>query len=577
MYQKAFGLHRHPFRNTPNVDLFYSGARRGPILDALSYAILNGEGIIKVVGEVGSGKTMLCRMLAHTLPDHVETVFLLNPSLSGDEVLDAIAEELHDPFPHEEDLSRQRKLSLLHTLLVERFRKGVRVVVLVEEAQNMPLEALEQVRMLSNLETHTHKLLQLVLFGQPELDTTLKRQDIRQLKERIAYSFSLAPLTLEETGDYLTFRLQAAGHDGSPLFEPGAIRLLWKISCGLTRRINSLADKSLLIAHTRESQRITARHVLDAAKDSDYPIPGFTKFISLMSDNLGRLLSPFAQLTPGAAAFLAMVATGTFFWLFLQPSGVPETPTTPNPTHQQGSTPTETSSTTHITDSPSGDTPSSLESSTPSTLKRTQPPKSEPVRTAESRPARTPTASPTVQHYSPDVPTPKPRYARIIQPTTAATTSEGSEQPSTGRSERPSTTHATPPISSTLSPLSHMEQRMRAVRNWIATSGKQDYTIQFLTLDNSRLPWLEEFLTEQSSHVDDIYIKELKPKDGPTRFLLFHGRYSSFQEAENALNDLPPALSNGGPYVRSLNHLARLWYGENRPQPATPSASATAP
>ncbi|HZV98760.1 MAG TPA: AAA family ATPase, partial [Methylophilaceae bacterium] len=207
MYYAHFGLKQPPFKITPNTEFFFSGGNRGVILDALIYAITSGEGIIKVVGEVGSGKTMLCRMLQTLLPEKVESVYLANPSMAPEDVLHAIAFELQLKLPKNAD--RPQVMQALQSYLLQRHETGKQIVIFVEEAQGMPLATLEEIRLLSNLETKHDKLLQIVLFGQPELDANLNETQIRQLRERITHSFNLSPLDETEIGEYLIFRLRA--------------------------------------------------------------------------------------------------------------------------------------------------------------------------------------------------------------------------------------------------------------------------------------------------------------------------------------------------------------------------------
>src|SRR5262245_11313573 len=210
------------------------------------YAILHDEGIVKLSGEIGSGKTTLCRVLMERLPAEVETVFLANPSYSRAEILHAIAEELGRP-PSEAVASGA--LRDLQAQLIELYAARRRVVVLIDEAHAMPEETLEQVRLLSNLESSRHKLLQIVLFGQPELDDALAKPSMRQLKDRITHSFRTRPLAPDEVGRYVAFRLRAAGHRaGGDIFEPDALAAIARASSGLTRRVNVLCDKSLLAA-----------------------------------------------------------------------------------------------------------------------------------------------------------------------------------------------------------------------------------------------------------------------------------------------------------------------------------------
>ena len=268
MYYAHFGLKEPPYKITPNTDVFFTGGKRGAVLDALIYAICSGEGIIKVVGEVGSGKTMLCRMLQTQLPENIETVYLANPSMAPDEVLYAVAFELQLKLPKNAD--KFHVMQKLHQYLLERHAAGNQVVVFVEEAQGMPLATLEELRLLSNLETKHDKLLQIVLFGQPELDTNLNASHIRQLRERITHSFSLQPLDQQEVSEYLIFRLRAAGYFGPPLFTAAAVRLISRTAEGLVRRLNVLADKALLAAFSENAYQVRPRHVRSAIADSEF-------------------------------------------------------------------------------------------------------------------------------------------------------------------------------------------------------------------------------------------------------------------------------------------------------------------
>lgn len=277
MYYQYFGLKEPPYKITPNTDFFFSGGNRGAILDALVYAITQGEGIVKVVGEVGSGKTMLCRMLQTILPENIESVYLANPSVSPEDVLYAIAFELQLDLP--ENADRLKVMQALQAYLLQRHEEGRQVVIFVEEAQGMPLATLEEVRLLSNLETRQDKLLQIVLFGQPELDENLNQEHIRQLRERITHRFSLGPLHTKDVGEYLIFRLRAAGYHGPHLFTEAAVRKLSKASEGLVRRINILADKALLSAFADNVYQVTPRHVNAAINDSEFrPKPRWYQF-----------------------------------------------------------------------------------------------------------------------------------------------------------------------------------------------------------------------------------------------------------------------------------------------------------
>ncbi len=298
MYYAHFGLKEAPFKITPHTDFFYAGGNRGAVLDALIYAITHGEGIVKVSGEVGSGKTMLCRMLETRLPDTVETIYLANPSVSPDDILHAIAFELQ--LPVAEKASRLEVMRALQEHLLARHAAQRQVVIFVEEAQSMPLATLEEIRLLSNLETQHHKLLQIVLFGQPELDTNLSQPQIRQLKERITHSFYLGPFAPPAIKDYLMFRLRAAGYRGPDLFDDQTVREIAKASKGLTRRINIIADKTLLAAFSDNTHTISKKHVRAAVADSEfagnnrfgrYRVYGWGALVLLMGAAIGYLIS----------------------------------------------------------------------------------------------------------------------------------------------------------------------------------------------------------------------------------------------------------------------------------------------
>ncbi len=267
LYLEHFGLAEPPFRITPHTDFFFDGADRGATLEALIYAILHDEGIVKLSGEVGSGKTMLCRVLMERLPQHVETIYLATPSLARDEILHAIADDLELRLTNERITVALRELQ---EHLIRLYGAGRRVVVLIDEAHVMPEETLEQVRLLSNLESNRHKLMQLVLFGQPELDATLAKPSLRQLRDRITHAFRMRPLSAPEVAKYVSFRMRAAGYRGPDVFAPGALARVARASGGLTRRINILADKSLLAAFTQNVHAVTERHVRAAIADSEF-------------------------------------------------------------------------------------------------------------------------------------------------------------------------------------------------------------------------------------------------------------------------------------------------------------------
>lgn len=298
MYLDHFGLAEPPFRITPHTEFFFAGANRGATLEALVYAVTHDEGIVKVSGEVGSGKTMLCRVLMERLPASVVTIYLANPTLSRDDMLFAIADELELSLPA--DLRMSAVVRALQTRLIELYGEGRQVVVLIDEAHAMARETLEEIRLLSNLETGQRKLLQLVMFGQPELDDVLAQPNMRQLKERITQNFGLEPLRRNDIGEYIDFRMRTAGYRGPSVFSPAAIRRIAAASQGLTRRINILADKSLLAAYAGNGHLITPREVDAAIRDAGY------------ANSRTRLRRWLPAL--GGAGVLALATVATLAW-----------------------------------------------------------------------------------------------------------------------------------------------------------------------------------------------------------------------------------------------------------------------
>lgn len=320
MYLEHYGLAEPPFRITPHTDFFFAGARRGATLEALLYAITHDEGIVKISGEVGSGKTMLCRVLMERLPESVVIVYLANPSLSREDILYALADELGIDMP---DHSRAATvMRALQEKLVTLYAEGKQVVVLIDEAHAMPMETLEEIRLLSNLESNRHKLLQLVLFGQPELNETLARADMRQLRERITHNFSLEPLLQEDIAQYLDFRMRAAGYRGPNVFAPEAVKRIAKVSEGLTRRVNILADKALLASFANGTHQVGVKETDAAVRDSEFSSrPARTP-------PQGRHTAGLIWAVGGALGMLALVG----LWQLSSDTPAPATPAAVAPT-----------------------------------------------------------------------------------------------------------------------------------------------------------------------------------------------------------------------------------------------------
>lgn len=266
MYNAHFGLRELPFGITPDTSFFFACSNYQEALNTLLIATKNGEGFIKITGEVGVGKTLLCRKFMATLDKSFVTAYIPNPFLEPRTLMLALADELEIPQDKEVDQHQLLK-SINHRLLVLA-REGKRVVLCLDEAQAMPLETLEALRLLTNLETEKRKLLQIVMFGQPELDRKLQQEAIRQLNQRITFHYHLGPLTKDDMEFYLSHRLSVAGYTGSRLFNQGAVKSLYRASSGIPRLVNILAHKSLMLAFGEGKQQVTARHVQVAANDT---------------------------------------------------------------------------------------------------------------------------------------------------------------------------------------------------------------------------------------------------------------------------------------------------------------------
>lgn len=267
MYLQHFGLTEFPFGITPDTSFAFSAHSHQEALNTLLVALQCGEGFLKITGEVGTGKTLLCRRLLQSLGDKAVTAYLPNPNLEPQTLLLALAEELR--LDGAADLDQYHLLRKINLALLDHARGNRRVVLCIDEAQAMPLPTLEALRLVSNLETEKRKLLQIVLFGQPELDDKLANQSVRQLLQRITFHHRLSGLDRDEVVLYLQHRMRVAGYRGEPMFSAGAVRALRRASRGTPRLINILAHKSLLAAFGEGRQMVKHRHVRGAAKDTE--------------------------------------------------------------------------------------------------------------------------------------------------------------------------------------------------------------------------------------------------------------------------------------------------------------------
>ena len=288
MYLEHFGLRETPFGLTPDTSFFFACSSYQEALNTLLVAARSGEGFIKIVGEVGVGKTLLCRKFLATLnqgectattaigtqDENVAersaakfvTAYLPNPYLEPRSLLLALADELRTGV--EKDVDQHQLLKALTATLLNNAREGKRVLVCLDEAQAMPLESLEVLRLLTNLETEKRKLMQVVLFGQPELDERLKQNSVRQLRRRISFQYELKALRSDELNRYLRHRLGVAGFSGVPIFTLSAVGILQRVSGGTPRLVNIIANKALLLAFGEGRHQVLPRHVRGAAADT---------------------------------------------------------------------------------------------------------------------------------------------------------------------------------------------------------------------------------------------------------------------------------------------------------------------
>lgn len=517
MYYPHFGLQEAPFKITPNTDFFFAGGQRGAVLEALLYAVSSGEGIIKVVGEVGSGKTMLCRMLQSRLPAHIECIYLANPSVAPQDVLHAIAFELQLSLP--EKSNRLLALHVIQRYLMQRHAEGKQVVIFIEEAQGMPIATLEEIRLLSNLETKHDKLLQIILFGQPELDENLNKNEIRQLRERITHSFYLPPLDQKTISEYLDFRLRAAGYHGPALFPPPTVRLIAAVAQGLIRRVNILADKCLLAAFAENTHQVTERHVKAAIRDSEFKQP-FRLSELFEAWPRKRWLGLFALMLLALIAYALFKIMPTFNWQQLPVSVT-------KPVQMQ-------------------------------LPKPVNPPK--PVQS--ERP---------VQDETLHLPQAKPMQKDQSETPAALTASAGNETPVAATKPEialatiESTPHAAPqtaPIgevqqSAVLSPVAGLlGERIAYTTQWLQQSPASTHSIQFMgSANETQLDAQLRLLTRQIA-IQDIYAYRTQVNGKPFVTVLY-GSYPDKASATQAMQQLPGLFKTYQPHLRTIAGIQR--------------------
>ena len=489
MYREHFGLQQAPFRITPQTEYFYAGAQRGPLLDALLFALENDEGIIRISGEVGTGKTMLCRMLIERLPPEALIIYIANPSLSPAELIATVAHELEIDAAEGHGLLRQ-----IEHRLIGLYGEGRRVIAIIDEAHAMPRESLDQIRLLSNLETGTRKLMQIVLFGQPELDEILEERAMRSLRERITQSFFLKPLNHTQIRDYVDFRLRAAGYRGPDLFNGPVLGRIARASKGLTRRVNILADKTLLAAFAENTHTITDKHVSAAIRDANYRSAELPVRKILMS--LGGL------------ALLSASALVAWQWL---------------PTR------TGTPISTNV--------PAEARLAAPDTTQAPTPVEP-PAEKRSEQPALTGKPIAALQASTPQTPASSPSPARII----------ASAPPAASNPERYA------PIPEQLGPIAR--ERLAASRADMDAIADSQWFIQLRSIPASNAPSLESFIPSANKAIDPAQLRLYIVKDDPKQTIgVIYGAYATSQEAYIDLAKLPPWIKAGGAFARPYKAL----------------------
>jgi MSHA biogenesis protein MshM len=264
VYLKHFGLHSKPFLVTPETEAFFKGGSRKNLLESVEYVLGNEEGIVKITGEVGSGKTTICRYLLKQLPAKFKPLYIADPTLSREQMLFAVADGLGVEFSRR---NPEAMVVALQKKLGEYYEQGKKIVLMVDEAHAMPEETLDQIRLLSQLEAGGNRIMQVILLGPQELDHNLALPELRAVRDRIVHAFRIKRLSLQDIAEYLSFKMEASGYEGPKVFTQNAVRLIGRLSNGLPRRINVVADKALLSASIDQRFEVRSRDIASAARE----------------------------------------------------------------------------------------------------------------------------------------------------------------------------------------------------------------------------------------------------------------------------------------------------------------------
>lgn len=528
LYLDHFRLTEVPFGITPNGKFFFDGQARGAILEALHHAVLDDDGITVVVGEVGSGKTMLCRMLAQRLTDaQVDLVFLANPSFGPREILQSIAADWGLVVPPEQSL-----LLAIQNALMQRHEQGRRVVVLIDEAQTMQAESLDEVKLLSNLETEQRKLLQIVLFGQPELDDLLALPRLRQVRDRVVHRFELQPFNAADARAYVDHRLRLAGWRGGEVFEAAALKRLIAASGGRLRAIHLLADKALLAAFAAGVPQVGTAHVKAACAELQ-PL-AISAIASRDEQGGGRARSTAWLLGLGGVALGVVLAWG--LGLLSRPLASLPAAATPAVPASSG----QTVGTAPVA-APIGPAASMVAPSA-----ETPPATSEPAPTAATAmdgasasaavpvpiaPAAPLAPQPPALRTSPVAPTPAP--TNVVAETAVAAKGASDD--------------AVALRYAALAPALR-EQVLRS-RAWLDDPAQEGWVIQ---LGLSHSATAAQAVCAQVAALGPCWVHDRKYEGKIAQWTVYTGQFAQRTLAQQAVGRLPPALSAQRPLIRSL-------------------------
>ncbi|GAB0057026.1 hypothetical protein SIID45300_01346 [Candidatus Magnetaquicoccaceae bacterium FCR-1] len=625
MYLDHFGFHAPPFAITPDTELFFSGGERGEILEKLLKAVEAGEGFVKVVGEVGSGKTMLCRLFCRKLPKNAHLALLLNPGIPPEELTSALMGEFR-LSPMREEGAAARHQALLE-FFVSLERQGKRAVIVVEEAQSMPPATLEALRLISNLETERVKLVSIVLFGQPELDRKLQARDSRQILERITTQLTLPKLSVEQTEQYLRGRLHASGYRGPQLFSTGAVRAIHRSARGSFRQINLLAEKSIVHASRGGAHQIQSRHVAQGISSlSGHPnSPAWRRpalaagaMIALLAGGLalqsswGINLSPYerilstlqsdanqadispvslpvagqtnqaatdskaaiptdvndfraskGKITPVAATPPPSVQAPHVAGIASNPPRSREPVNAETETKRPTATPPSTPESHHAKATPNLDAPSGATS-----------PPSVPGETgntlAKIAPPAQVMANALTVSYEPIEMGPTPltlaRTLRLPTPPMPASMVQP-VKPTFARVATPTRKAEVREVASLpgMQPTDPMRDRVRAAYRWLETSHNTRHTIQLVQLRNIEgIGKVEKSLAAARSDLNMSELKIFRLRN--QKLLVYLGDFDSEHEAQEALLRLPHELLTGGPMVVPIERVKTFVRDRTRPE-----------